>query len=436
MSLSANWDNEAYVSAHLVSEIFENLMPRRNKLITWIPEYRIPNTNRKVDFYVEDRTRNLELIIEVKSARNHIDGAARFQLGQYLRHSGARYGLLIDPFTIEIHELLDGQIKLKTNYSITDPTDVESAVLFLDHFLESIKMRTIAIHSSKGGVGKTTLTVNIAYELARMGNRVLVVDLDNQANASLTLGVNKAEEFEKARTIEQYKVLLNFFEERNEALTFLNCSSANPELTKLKECIYPAMSGFSTEAFSRGKINVLPASHKTQPVNLFPSPFAHAFLNKGLQKLKGDYDYVIIDTSPSSNLITWNGLNAAQYVIIPSQMEYLSAFGIKNLLQSTLQEFQEASNNLRSIPLGIIPTMVENTNLNQTIRRFIEEWIPNVPFLTEIKSYTDIGRASHGRKPMSIYADGRRNANAQIAAQQFIDLTIEIINRIDLLEKN
>jgi len=434
MSLPIYWDNEAYVSTHLVSEIFETLMPKRANWNIWQPEYKIPHSGKKVDLYIEDLSRNLELFIEVKSAKNRIDGAARFQLSQYLRLAKVRYGLLIDPFTIEIHELLDGQISLKSSYSITDPTDIESAVLFLDHFLESIKMRTIAIHASKGGVGKTTLTVNIAYELARMGNRVLVVDLDNQANASLTLGVNKADEFEKAKTTEQYKKLLDYFKVRNEAITFLNLDSGEPE--RFKECIYPATGGFSSEKLDgRGKIDVLPGSYMLKPDALKESASAYLLLNKGLQKLVGDYDYVVIDTTPSFNKVTWNGLCAAKYVVIPSQMEYLSAFGIKNLLNN-LNELQELMHHSRALPLGIVPTMIEHTNLHQTIRKFIEEWIPDVHFFPEIKGSTHIGNASHTRKPMSVFADKGNNPNAQRAAQQFIDLTTEIVNRIDLLEKN
>jgi len=436
MSSPTYWDNEAYVSAHLVNEIFERLMPKREPHYIWQPEYKVPNMgNKKVDFYIEDRLRNIEFFIEVKSAKTKIDGAARFQLGEYLRNAKMRYGLLIDPFSIEIYEFLNGQITLKTTYSITDPTDVESAVLFLDHFLESTKMRTIAINASKGGVGKTTLTVNIAYELARMGNRVLVVDLDDQANASLTLGVNKAEEFERAKTAEQYKKLLDSFKGRKEVIGFMKSAATETDHAIFREHIYPAMGGFNCGELEKGKIDVLPSSYLTKPAEITESPSAYRLLDKGLRCLSGDYDYVIVDTSPNLNRITWNGLYATQYVVVPSQMEYLSVFGIKNLLQN-LGDVQEMNNNLRGKPLGIIPTMIENTTLHQTIRKFLEEWISDVPLLQEIKGSTHIGNASHLRKPMSVHAEKGNNPNAQRAAQQFIDLTVQIVNRIDLLERN
>jgi len=95
-------------------------------------------------------------------------------------------------------------------------------------------MRTIAIHTSKGGVGKTTLVVNIAYELARQGNRVLVVDLDDQANASLSLGVNKADEIEKVSTLREFRQILDSFKDRKEVIDFLKMGTKE---TSLEECL-------------------------------------------------------------------------------------------------------------------------------------------------------------------------------------------------------
>ncbi|MEY3220593.1 MAG: hypothetical protein RIT27_1950 [Pseudomonadota bacterium] len=143
MSLSENWNNEAYVSVHLVNVIFERLMPKGEPHYIWQPEYKVPNMgNRRVDFYIEDRLRNIEFFIEVKSAKTKIDGAARFQLGEYLRNAKMRYGLLIDPFSIEIYEFLNEKVTLKTTYSILDPTDVKSVGRRFDSSLRHYKSIT------------------------------------------------------------------------------------------------------------------------------------------------------------------------------------------------------------------------------------------------------------------------------------------------------
>lgn len=433
MTLSLDWNNESYVSLHLVQRIL-NLAGISKK--GWYPEFSIAvgTTHKEVDFLIQDEIHQVDFLIEVKSAKKRIDDNARFQLKMYLEHATMRYGLLIDPFLIEIYEYQSGQMLLRQRFNIPDPTQAEPVAVFLDLFLESIKMRTLTINASKGGVGKTTLVVNIAYELAKQGNRVLVVDLDDQANASLTLGVNKAEAFAKIMTVQAYKNLLDSFLERKEVLDFIKIGFKSDELQEYHACIHPASNHFDVSTInSRGKVDVLPSSYRTRPRDMPDNPAVHKFLDRGLRKLAGDYDYVLIDTAPCFNTVAWSAQYAAQYLIIPSQMEYLSAYGIRNLLEQ-VRGVQEDTNHTRAQVLGIVPMMLEKNNkLNQTVEKFITDTLPDIPLLPAIKRSTYLGQASLKRMPLSLFAEKTNPAGS--IALQFQELTREIVTLIDRQEQ-
>ncbi|MBE9057369.1 hypothetical protein [Sphaerospermopsis sp. LEGE 08334] len=114
--LSSEWNNEAYVSLHLVQEMLRMAgLPPRSSYSHWYPEYKvkvsrfnnnglIEETIKKVDFLVEDIGRYINFLVEVKTANTRIDDNARVQLETYLKHSNTRYVLLIDPFVLEIYE--------------------------------------------------------------------------------------------------------------------------------------------------------------------------------------------------------------------------------------------------------------------------------------------------------------------------------------------
>ena len=430
-NLSDDWNNEAYVSLHLVQTILKQAgIAQRG----WHPEFRIREAGSHVfaDFRIEDVDRHVEFLIEVKSAKNPIDNAARFQLqSSYLFHSKIRYGFLIDPFNIEVYEFAHGKAQLRAQHIIADPTQIQPIARFVTNFLDTLTMRTITINASKGGVGKTTLTVNLAYELAKQGNRVLVIDLDDQANASLTLGVNKAEEFAQASSMAAYRELLESLAERKEVLDFIKIGSRDADLAEYRACIYPVTGAFQPQ--STGKIDILPSSYKTKLTSLPDNPVAHKFLDYGLKKLAGDYDYVLIDTAPSFNKIAWSAHYAAKYILIPSQMEYLSAFGIQNVIQN-LHDVQQDTDNRRGNVLGIVPMMVGNTVLNHTIESYIKETLPHVPLLHKIRSSTHFGKSSLARQPLSLHALSHNPAAA--AAQQIVELTNEVVKLIDQKESS
>ena len=294
--LSSNWDNEAYVSLHLVQELLREIdLPPKKIYSHWIPEYKVkvPSLNsqgglsykrKAVDFLVEDISRNIKFLIEIKTAKTRINDVARFQLEKYLCHSHIRYGILIDPFLLEIYEYRQNKMMFRSKYHIESLSKLKPTADFIRSFLESIKMRTIAVHASKGGVGKTTLVVNLAYELARLGYRILVIDLDDQANASLSLGVNRADELDKAESAEEFEKILDSFEDRKEVGEFIR-NYVREDFEK-KDHIYPSrFNPILNIDNGKGKIDVIPSSYKTND-SIISSFVGNRFrrLNNAIQK--------------------------------------------------------------------------------------------------------------------------------------------------------
>jgi chromosome partitioning protein len=442
-ALSKEWSNEAYVSLHLVQSLLKSAGLNEQGGSHWFPQFSIKFPVsltgvrfKKVDFLIEDYARQVKFLIEVKTSKTRIDDASRNQISDYMRYSGVRFGFLIDPYTIEVYEFHDWTIRLLTSFSIADPHDVKPASKFLREFLDKVKMRTIAIHTSKGGVGKTTLVVNIAYELAKRQHRVLVIDLDDQANASLSLGVNKADEFDKAQSLEEFEKILESFKHRLEIIEFI--AQYDTKEFQPSQYIHPThLTTLLKKSGCPGKVDVIPGSYKTKDGAISTlGAMPQKRLDKALLKaqIANDYDYVLIDTPPSSTTIAMNGLFASQYVIIPTQLEYLSMHGIHTPI-GRLKEIRE-ENSKRGIILGIVPMMVEKVTLSNTIKSLITKNFIGITLLPEISKSTCIGKASHDRKPISLYAQNSKDNQAGKLAKEFALLTDEIIKRIDTLESS
>jgi len=162
--------------------------------------------------------------------------------------------------------------------------------------------RIMAVANQKGGVGKTTTTVNLGAALAELGYRVLVIDLDPQANASTGLGLNP-----RNLDVAMYDVILNE--------------------VSLEDCIEPT---------AVKNLFVAPSSLDLAgaEIELVPAFNRERRLQSAINEVQADYDYVLIDCPPSLGLLTINGLTAATELLVPIQCEYYALEGLGQLLRN------------------------------------------------------------------------------------------------------
>jgi chromosome partitioning protein len=228
---------------------------------------------------------------------------------------------------------------------------------------------TYSFVNQKGGVGKTTTAVNLGSYLAQAGQKVLLVDLDPQANATACLGVENV-------VNGTYDILLG----RRSAT---DCILHN---TRLKMSLIP-----STPALAGAR------------VELVELPEREHRMHNALDPLNGRYDYILIDCPPSLGLLTVNGLVAAQQgVIIPVQCEYLALEGLSQLIQ-TLEHARSRLNPDLAIR-GMLLTMFDGrTNLARDVVEEVRRHFPGMVFKSIIPRSVRLAEApSHGL-PISAY---------------------------------
>jgi chromosome partitioning protein len=232
--------------------------------------------------------------------------------------------------------------------------------------------RTYTLVNQKGGVGKTTTAINLAAYLAALGQRVLLVDLDPQANATSSLGIDKQKVNGGV-----YEVLINGDAPAGHVL-----HSAKLKLALLPAS--PALAGAEVELVS------VPAREQQ--------------LHNGIKEIEPQYDYVLIDCPPSLGLLTLNGLVAARDgVIIPVQAEYLALEGLGQL-SHTLTRVRGALNAPLTIR-GVVITMYDaRTQLAQQVAEEVRKHFPGQVFDAKIPRSVRLAEApSHGL-PISAYA--------------------------------
>lgn len=250
--------------------------------------------------------------------------------------------------------------------------------------------RIIAIVNQKGGVGKTTTSINLAAGLAAKDLRVLLIDMDPQGNASTGLGIPRAQ---RENTI--YNVLT--------------------EGLPVDEAIKP------TEVEN---LFVLP-SHvdlSAAEMEIGHTEGRTRLLRDAIEAAKSKFDYVMIDCPPSLNLLTINALSAARSVIVPLQCEFFALEGLSQLLQTV--EMAKASINPALAIDGVMLTMFDRRNrLSAQVAEDVRKHLGRAVFQTIIPRNVRIAESPSFGQPVITYAPNSKGAKA------YLDLADELIKK-------
>jgi chromosome partitioning protein len=247
--------------------------------------------------------------------------------------------------------------------------------------------RVVALANQKGGVGKTTTAINLGASLAACERKVLLIDLDPQANATSGLGLSKNE------PDSIYPVLLDGL--------------------PLASIIRPTE--LATLKIAPSSVDLVGAE-----LELGAAEAREFRLKKAIEDVAGEYDYILIDSPPSLGLLTINGLTAADSVLVPMQCEYFAMEGVSQLL-NTIERVRESLNPDLEIE-GIALTMYDDrVNLARQVAQEVRNHFGEKVYRTLIPRNVRLGEAPSFGKPIILYDIRSRGSEAYVnLAKEFI----------------
>ncbi len=244
-----------------------------------------------------------------------------------------------------------------------------------------------AIANHKGGVAKTTTTLNLGSGLARLGKKVLVLDLDPQANLTQSLGVKK-----------------------------VNSSIYNA----LKgECDLPIIE-------IKQNLSLVPASLdlSSAELELSMEPGRENLLKLLLQKVQSSFDYILIDCPPSLGLLTINALNSASKVIVPLQAHFLASQGLSKLID-IIYKVQIRLNSDLELGGIVLTFFKKNTVLSRDIEEFTNHQFKDIVFKSKIRDSISIAESP------AVGVDIYTHASGSLGAMDYTNFSREFLNRFD-----
>ena len=244
-------------------------------------------------------------------------------------------------------------------------------------------MRIISISNNKGGVGKTTSTVNIAAALQKMGKKTMVIDIDHQAQATYHFGINPHE---------------------------------------LERSIFEVLKGelsYTDILIDRDGIDLLPAKPDLKDLDFLPFPAKEFLLKEAMENVK-DYDYILIDCPPSLGILTLNALTYSREIFVPLQLQFLPFHGMYNLFEGVQMVKKRLNKDLQIT--GIIGTMYNASKaINREVLEETEERLPGKLFRTIIRENVALQEAPSWGKTIFEYKPDSKGA------ADYMNLTREIV---------